>query len=333
MWRKITCLIAVSLALGPAPPGRGQPPPATESLAERLRWVEFHIVLGRLAALNPRFPHNRTQSADDAGVGVRQSMSLSVRGGVPSIHYELVDQEQQLTVDFIDGDHVTIRREPRGDAPTGGLHFTQAPKSGLTMVVDLPDQRREYSAATLWHMMLAEPEACREHLVPILELLRPNWQLLDKAKQVEEGLFRAARSHRGPARSLLRELVGQLASTDFRQRQAADRELRSYGQAIIAFFDELDERELDAEQRLRISRIREALAVQEGDTPMRVAARLADDQRIWLTLMGDEDPSRRGLAASQLERLWGRPIDFDPQASESQRRAQIARLRAQLAAE
>jgi hypothetical protein len=331
MWRTIRYVSATSVSLWLTAAARSQDVPATESLASELKWVQFEIVLGRVAALNPRYHNRRSEKTGDDGVGVRQSMSISADAGAVSVHYELLDPQQRLTVDLVNGGKTTMVRESRNGSAMRRVRFVQGAKGGSTLVVEAGGEQREYCAADFWRLMLTEPRACREHLVPILEFLRPNWQLAETAEQIQEALFQAACSSRKPLRRRLQLLVDQLGSKDFRRRQAADRELRSFGQAAMPFFDEMDEAGLDAEQRLRIRRIRAALAVQEGDTPLRVAAWLIDDKSIWLALMNHEDPSRRALAATELGRVCGQAIDFDPLADPSQRSRQIARLRVELA--
>jgi hypothetical protein len=330
MWRTVSCCSAILAPLCLAAAAPGQDTATTEGLPARLEWVQFEVVLGRITALNPRYGGSRRNTSDDDATGVSQSMSISVHAGVPSIHYELLDPQRQLTVDLSDGNQLTIVVTPRDGSSAERLDFVQDAKGRVALSVESDGQQLKYSGSSLWHLLLAAPDPCRRHLLPILKFLRPNWHLAKQAENVERALFRAARSGQVSARERFRQLVAQLGDEDFQRRQAADRELRAFGQTVLTFLGDLDKRGLDAEQRLRIRRIRAALAVQEGDTSLRVAAWLIDDKSIWLTLMDHEDPSHRELAAKQLERLWGRVIDFDALAEPSERRAQIDRLRAQL---
>jgi hypothetical protein len=125
----------------------------------------------------------------------------------------------------------------------------------------------------------------------------------------------------------MKELVEQFKSPEFAARQAADRQLRAMGQSVIAFLERLDERQLNAEQRIRVRRIKRDLIVQDGDTPARVASWLVQDKLVWVALLDNPDAERRAIASRHLTRLAGTTIRFDPLAEASLRQRQVQDLR------
>ena len=99
----------------------------------------------------------------------------------------------------------------------------------------------------------------------------------------------------------------------------------------MPFLHALDWRTLDAEQRLRIGRMKTSLVRREEDLSMRqVAAWLTWDPRVWLTLLSRDDLAVRQTALAQLSLLLEIPPQFDPTAEPAVRHAQIEGLQKQL---
>jgi hypothetical protein len=334
MWRTTLTIIAVSLTLVWTRTLPAQEALTPGSLASQLNWARFEVVSGRLMVLQARQTRSKSQSAGDPMLGgVRESFAINVNTGVPSVHYEFADEQQQLTVDFADGNRVSIHREVRGPSTVLPLHFSQGPKGKLSLIVGENKSRQEYSADSFWHLMLIEPDVCRLHLVPILESLSPNWRLCDQASRIEDELVRLAESGVHVDRERCEELVRQLGSPSFRERQAADRELHQMGQLVVSYLRQVDQSRLDAEQRLRIRKIQETLTVRTADTPERVAAWLIHDKAAWFAMLSSEDASKRLTATQQLSRVFQDSINFDPLAAQAERRAQLKLLRSKLALE
>lgn len=331
MWRSSIFTLTFVLVLIATKGGRGQDSARPAVLFSLGRSIQFEVVMGRLRAINAGRGKCESTTACDPHSNVRESYSLTLDGSVPSIHYELRTPDEQLCIDFTEGQRVEIHRQaPGSQSEPATLHFTQDRKGNLTLVLEDAEGRQQYSANTFWHLILAEPEVCRQHLLPILECLRPHWRLAEQAASVENRLLDAAASGDIVSRSRLDTLVAQLRSNSFQQRQAADRTLREMGQSVLCYVDQLDRRKLDGEQRLRLEKIIDAASVETADTPRRVATWLVDDKAIWLAMLSNEQSLKRQVAVEQLSRLCGQPIHFDSQAVDALRRAQIKRLRSQL---
>lgn len=332
MWRATLTVFTIALTLVSTRILPAQEAPAPGHLASQLNWARFEVVAGRLTVLQARQSRSKSQSAGDPMVGgVRESFAVNVNTGVPTVHYEFADEQQQLTVDFADGNHVSVHREVFGPSALVPVHFSQGPKGKLSLVIGENNSRQEFSADSFWHLMLTEPDVCRLHLVPILESLSPSWRLCDQALRVEDELVRLAETGVSVDRQRCEELVRQLASPSFQQRQAADRELHKMGQVVLSYLRQADPLRLDAEQRLRIRKIEQALTVRTADTPQRVAAWLLDDKAVWFAMLSNEDATKRLMATQQLSRVSQDSIIFDPLAAEAERRAQLKLLRSRLA--
>ncbi len=91
-----------------------------------------------------------------------------------------------MTLELSDGDHLIARRTTKGSQPI--VEFEQPPTGDLTLSIESGSEHRLVQAATLWHLLLIEPEVGHKQLIPLLEILRPSWQLSAKATTIETAL-------------------------------------------------------------------------------------------------------------------------------------------------
>ncbi len=295
-------------------------------LLRQLRAVQFSVSAGRIAASSQLLDRSGTSSARQGDREERLAINLTT--GQPSFSYEARDPHARLVIELDEGQSLLIEQR-REEEPATLFAFEQRPHAQLIVRSGPADGPRLWRASTLWHLLLAEPELCRDHLLPVLRALRPDWDLAGFALRVEESLVRAASNGRVPDRKRWTTLVAQLASPVFSERQAADRHLRLAGQAIVPFLQGQDVARLDAEQRFRLRQIVAALANDaREDQPQAVASWLVADPRVWFGLLSRADPALRALASEQLRRLADEPIDFDPLADDATRAAQLEALRA-----
>lgn len=276
--------------------------PASRSLFARANWAEWEVVFGRLVLVRPKHFQSRTQTVG-SDEGPYESLSLSVREGIPSIFYEGRSAERQLNLEIIDGTTAELFQQPNDSTGTA-VRFSQRPGQPIRLVVGESPAAREFQATTLWHLLLAEPEVCREHLLPILESFRPHWNLGETADQVETALY--AFVHDQPellSRERVRASVRRLSSPSFRERQAAERELKAFGPAVVSHLQRLRAEDLDAEQRHRVASVLNGLMVHNGDQPRRVAAWLCDNEPLWVILLSRASESQREVALRHLAQL------------------------------
>lgn len=323
-WIAVVAL-AVSL-IGRSSAGHDQQP--ERSLVVRKSWVRFDLILGRLTATQIRGGQKTCSQKSGPDDSRHELLSVTGGGPTPSIRYERVDKEQWLTVEILKRNEVFIRRQPQPGSQTTRLEFVQPRQGPVKVVVGDPDQPLvEVSAASLWHLLLAEPELCTAELLPTLELLRPHWNLIAQATRIESELFLAANRSSGQSLTEVRDLVTALGSPEFAQRQLADRQLRAMGVVVLTQFKQLDRSTLSREQRQRIDRIESDLIVLRADTPERIVAWLLNDQSVWLSMLSRGDATKRQVAAARLSAAYPAAHQFDPLAEEAQRRKQIDALR------
>lgn len=299
------------------------------SLAAELGWVKFRVTAGRLQIVNTHFRESRTFEAGNPLVGETETFRLNISASNASARYDLNTRGQRLTVDFDSPYSVTIERTPtdEDDESITPVKFVQPRDGRLQLTIGRGLKRREIKAESFWHLMLSEPEAAREHLLPILLSLRPGWPLEDTAAGIESALVQVAGSDALPDREAWAKLVDQLGSSSFADRRRAERQLRSAGPAVVAYLKTLPLETLDAERRSRVERLLDSLSSTADDTPGRIAVWLIDDATVWTTVLASDDADHRRAAHEQLEKLLGRKIEFDVDADAESRAEQINQLR------
>jgi hypothetical protein len=243
------------------------------------------------------------------------------------MRYESEDQfgRRELVVD----DDGTLRITAlQYEAEPREVSLIQPLGGKLKVLVEQGGSLSQTSSASLWHLMLAEPELCSEHITPLLESLRPDWHIRQQGETIRSSLLACAGSDILAQRTRWRKWVADLSSTNFHKRQSADRELRAIGQPITAWLNRIDPNELDAEQRQRVRRICDELADPSRDTPERVVSWLVDDKAVWLSLIATGELEERIASAEHLSKLCRRTIPFDPYADQDQRRTEVVKLMA-----
>jgi hypothetical protein len=290
--------------------------------------IGLAIVSGRV--VNPagwHFGNNSSTSSDDT---TREEISFSGGGASGSLRYRRVSPQEDLSLDMNAEGRLHFLHHEKEDA-AGPVEFVQAPGEPLTLSIGPPDHQQVYRAATLWHLAVTQPEACRRHVYPVLEALRPQWQLARTAAQVEARLLRLSADAERDQRRQWADLVAQLADDRFAKREAADRGLRAGGIAALAYLEQLDLRRLEAEQQFRIRRMLKSTERQRTeDTPEQAAGLLADDPSVWLALLARPDPPTRRTAAQRLSAILGSPVQVDPAADPASQKQARDALRARI---
>jgi hypothetical protein len=244
------------------------------------------------------------------------------------VQYVRRDDQSEILLTVDERKKLTIIRRGMGGSSLDEIRYEQ-PASGEVTLVIATERPQKFAAPSLWHLLVAEPEA-HAGLLPVLAHLRPDWRLDEQVGELEAVLLARAGEDTLPARRQWQAWIEELASESFAQRQAADRELRAAGQPVLGYLRQLDAAQLDPEQRRRIACILGA-AGGEADSPQRAGDWLIADKRVWLSLMSRGQLDQRIASAEHLTRLCGRAVAFDPSGSEDQRQAQLAELRAKLA--
>lgn len=351
MTRPLACLAMLAgLILAVAPGALAQQVTMNPGLATQLRYFHMGVVGGRIQLISP-FSGRKLESKH-GGQDRRESLQVVLKGPETTVNYEHTTPDWHISVDVIEGRQVLVHREPKDNAAVVPLVFEQPASGVLTLSLGVGEEARVYHAKSIWHLLLAEPDVCGSELLPLLQLIRPGWKLIEAAEAVESLLFDSVRSQHAPQRDRWVALVSELASPRYSRRSAADRKLRGLGREVLPFLVSLDRRQLDSEQRHRIAgivrdlsaraaadlptamagspRVYGATGDQPADTPDRVATWLINDPGVWCQLLRSDDEARRLVAAGQLSQLLGEPIAFDPAAELPLRQKQIERLQSQV---
>ncbi|MHB8867055.1 MAG: hypothetical protein ACYC6N_32230 [Pirellulaceae bacterium] len=332
MWRRIAIILTLGLSLAPRAQAFGQAPPRSDPLIVELNWVSFDVVMGRIRATGHRARQARQRVCREQEQGATEAMTVTLDRGLVSICYESVTEARQLTIRVIRRDVVEIESKRRESASTSiTARFTQPSFGDVCLTVHIEGQiPMEYRSPSLWHLLLTYPEICQAHLNDALRMLRPNWQIEQEVAEIRAQLRNCDPQRQVTSRREVELLVEQMAHEDFSVRQRAARELRVRGRSVLGFLQEMDSSALDAEQRLRMRSVQEAIIAGVEDTSPRVVAWLVNDKSTWLALLDEEAPGHRDQARCHLARLCGRAIEFDPQGDRETRAVQIASLRTAL---
>ena len=328
MWRWTAMVVALVLVHAWAPTLRAAD--SCSSLVSQHNWTRFEVVLGRLTAIHLRGGQSHTAKDADSAHFSRESISVNGDASAPAFRYERFSPDQTLTVEIVDRVEVEILRESKTASGQASFHFVQPAQGPLRLTRSEGDDVRIYSASSVWHLLLAAPEISRTHLVPILTMLRPDWQLMERAANIEAALLATAELRPVISQTDLIRAVSQLDSRQFAQRQAADRMIRSLGISVLPYLSELERSTLSTEQRLRLRKIRLSMSVPTPDTAERVAVWLSNDKAIWLAFLSHAEPSIRERAAQRLTGIHRGVVQFDPFANATQRQEQITLLRSRL---
>lgn len=316
-----SALLATEPACGKAPRG---------SLWSQTPWLSLQIVGGRIVATSNRCGSHRLTAEPAEGTTARQNLLMQVQPGVVTAHYELVDERSELVLSVDERGRLSIVRRGCEGHALAEIRYTQPAAGDVTLSIGGPAPQT-YSAASLWHLLVMEPEATSEHLLPALAQLRPNWRIGEQRQQLEAALLARVGEDPLAARRQWQAWVEQLASDEFSQRQAADRHLRAAGQPALGYLRQLERRQLSPEQRRRVAGILAHAAATDADSPARAADWLLADKRVWLSLMNRGELDQRIAAAQHLTLLCGRSVAFNPEGAADQRQAQLAELQAKLA--
>lgn len=324
-------VIVVGVLLGLMAVGAANAQEGLLNQAVQQGWLQCGIVGGRITLDQGQIPNIHTTTATHNSQH-KEELHLQKENGRPTLRYERTNDKERLAVNMVgSAGSVLIHQEPLGDSPALTVKFEQTADQEITLTVGSWTQQQVFSAPDLWRLLIAWPEECRKHLLPLLEELRPDWSLADQIARVEERLLRNAEEDKTSDAASWAALVKQLADNSFAKREAADRALREGGPNAIAYLWQLDFDRLDAEQRFRVHRIIAAQTGQHGeDSAEQIVASLAGVPAVWLALLARSDPAIRRTAAKQLAKLLGGPISVDPAADPKTQKDKREQLRARI---
>ena len=263
-------------------------------------WIQSNVVWGRLQLSTPR---SGIVEYDRAVDGCKESIRMCGCDRSVRLTYERVCVQGRLSLEVTNDGRVTIGHEATCNGETLVVAFQQPATGPISLRLRCGPEDQTYTAPTLWHLWLAQPKQCRQHLGPMLELLGVKQLVSDKAMNIERELFEMAETGSTPCQRHFAAWVEQLAHDDYTEREVADAALRRSGTAVLWYLVPA-RAEWDAEQRHRILRIYQTLARRPADdTPINAARWLAGDPRVWKTLMLRSESELQEMAREALQRL------------------------------
>jgi len=299
--------------------------------SSHLRLVEIAITGGRITIAN-KFDEDRRIFGNTSSNGRlnKEQMRIEINQAlVPRLEYENRNNPLQVAISLDGEGSATFEREGQTDSPYTRVRLEQRVGQPLRLSLSSESEQHTFVAPMLWHLFLAEPEICSRNLAPMLQMLRPEWNLMRETELLREALLEHGATSDPAAAQQYQRWVDELGSPRFATRRQAERRLAAAGQPAALFLEMLDLRVLDAEQRYRIGRLLSRQQAREaGDTPRRLAYRMAGDIETWLALMQGSNLDQRRAASEILGQLVADPLEFDPEASPEKRREQIAAIRA-----
>ena len=184
-WTAILPVVAfAALLVAVTAPVAGQTREMNSSLAGQLRMFQLRVVSGRIAATSRASQQNLTSNHTDGQR--RERLAIDLAGGWPNVTYERATSDEKLSFEIVKGSQVMIQVVPRSPVDHPTITFVQPTNGSLTLTVEFAGRVTTYHAPTVWHLLVIDAEACHEHLVPLLQIMRPSWPLERHARQAEE---------------------------------------------------------------------------------------------------------------------------------------------------
>jgi hypothetical protein len=326
MRRRIACLL-FCLLFQHASPVRAEAP-RTISLLARLKWAQFQLVLGRIEVANIHSSQSRTATSE--GDDLAEKVSISGDTDIPSVRYERLTPSELVAITVIDGDRVEIDRIATSSLEIVPVRFRQNPGAEVILRIGDDADSQTHRAPTLWHLMVAVPDVCESHLLPLLELMQPSWKCDEMLSRATDELLREADTSDFDTRHTARGLIAKLKCSDFATRQQAQEQLFQLGLGVLPYLNHIADSELTREQQRRLEQVRIELRGKQADSPERLALWLVEDERIWLLMLAHDELPIRTYAASHLTKRFAKPIDYDPEGTPLERQQQVARIRTRL---
>lgn len=243
-------------------------------LASNLRnLVAYRVQQGRICIDTGHFEGGLTLTGPRPAISER--LVMHALDGDAQIRYQQTSWREQIALQFTRNKRercwdVELLRRPHGQSPTTFVWLLQREHEPLVLHV----KHDKYQAQSLWQLWQQQPAVCREHLLPILNALRPDWNVAEQAAEMNQLQTRLTLANTSANIATWQTWVDQLASDRALVREHAYRELQTARPAVLIFLRKLPAPQLDAEQRLRVQKLLATGQRDEEDTPLSVALEL-----------------------------------------------------------
>lgn len=238
--------------------------------------VRFQFIQGRLCLDSPR--HRKgSQSRDEQGI--HESITVTSKCGIPSLHYVFRTAEQHVTLSVQHSG--TVRME------------SWLPKSSERSIIEQPDfgtvswsllrgdLQDRHHGATLLHVRHHDRASFDLHFGGLIERLLRGQSLGKLSEATGIALLQQAGRGGTPSAAEINTRIEMLRSPRIRQRTMAHRQLILWGTPVIPVLQQYSRDDLDAEQKASIRSISIRLRPLVDDTPASLAKMLVNDKAYW----------------------------------------------------
>ena len=265
--------------------------------------VRFQFIQGRLCLNCPQ--HRKgTQSRQESGVS--ESITVTSEMGVPSLHYVLHTNEQQLTLNV---QHAgKVRMESRF-LKTGERAILEQPDFGtICWVLSDGDHTVSLDGATLLHLREHDTQVFDLHFGALFACLLRGKSLSMLMDETSLAMIEQARRGGTPSIEEITEVVDLLGAPTVVQRRSAYRQLLKWGTPVVPVLQALLHSDLNAEQRARIHDIQNRLRAVVDDTPASLAKLLVNDTSYWAVTAHRFNETQVMLANRHLAQFGAAPL-------------------------
>jgi len=179
----------------------------------------------------------------------------------------------------------------------------------LVMKLQSDAPGRVVHAATWLHLRESDRVTFEKYLEPIIDEMLWPYRLSELADDAHSQSLRDPRAPRGQETvfedSQITAWIDDLRSPVRTDRVDADRNLQSVGISLLPRLASIDLSRLDAEQRQRLSEIREKLTPAAEDNGARLSKLIRDDRSYWKLAEARLNDRDRQIVDARFKRLSG----------------------------
>lgn len=261
-------------------------------------YAKFHLIQGRLTLDSVKY---RKGSQKKESGSVAECINVSACRGTPSVHYRLTTPRRELVLNAQSPERVQIESLLKSSGQRASL--TIVPGKQVLMTIGPDNNERKYAGATLLHVRLDDPESFDAHWNCLLKRLLRGQSLKQLNKQVAEILLTEQSDSYGVSVAEIHQQIEKLRSSKISARRTAEQTLVRFGSCVLPVIATLNQRDLDAEQRNRLKKIRNKLLPFQDDTARSLAAMLINDRDHWQRMAKYFDSGQRQIANGCLHRI------------------------------
>ena len=286
--------------------------PDESSLLVRSGWADIDVSLGHIQTICIHSAQTRTTTANTRGKEYYEKLSISGETDIPSVRYEAKNEQEDLSIHVINGNNVHIQQSPNGPDGTP-VQFTQSPSGTMMLRIGAGESLQEFSSRNIWHLLLREPDICKQHLMPLLDACIASNHLMQDAQQIETGLLQKAGTPHVSRVNMGRH-VHFLSSEKSEARKNAKNELYALGISALPYLESLDLAAMDnRDQQKHVSdAIRDIGrrythgedAGSRPDTVERALVWLFEDPMVWSIFLKRADADLRAIALNELQAMY-----------------------------